>query len=79
MAELVKAAHGKGEFCMKIERRGGEAAMGAGELGGEGELEAELGLARAAFGYQLRYRVAGNAATKATVDYGAAHGALFGR
>lgn len=55
VAELVEAAHGEGEFCVEIERGGGEAAVGAGELGGEGELEAELGLAGAAFGYQLRY------------------------
>lgn len=55
VAELVEAAHGKGEFCVKIERGGGEATVGAGELRGERELEAELGLAGAAFGYQLRY------------------------
>ena len=59
---MLETAKGKREFGVEEERGGGEAAPGGRELGVEGELEAELGLAGAALGDELRHGVAGNAA-----------------
>lgn len=77
-AELVEAAEGEGELGVEVERGGREAAAGGRELGGEGELEAELGLAGAALGDELGYGVAGNAAAEAAVEDGAAQCAFLG-
>lgn len=53
VGELMEAAEREGKFGVEVERGGGEAAEGGGELGAEGELEAELGLAGAAFCHDL--------------------------
>lgn len=75
---MLEAAKGKREFGVEEERGGGQAAAGGRELGGEGELEAELGLAGAALGDELRHGVAGNAAAEAAVEEGATQRAFLG-
>lgn len=56
---------------MNVEGGGGQTAEGGGELGGEEELQTQLGLAGAALPDELGDGVAGNAAGNAAVDDGA--------
>ena len=74
----MKAARGEGELGVDVEGGGGEAAEGGGELSGEEELEAELGLAGGALGDELGDGVTGNAAGEAAIENGAAESALLG-
>lgn len=76
--ELVEAAEREGEFGVEVEGGGGEAAARGRELGGEEELEAELGLSAAALGDDLGDGAAGDAASEAAVEDGATGGALLG-
>jgi len=74
---LAEAAEGEGELGVDEDGGGGEAAVGGGELGGEGELEAELRLAGTALANKLRDGMAGNATVEAAIQYGTADGALL--
>lgn len=71
---MAEAAEGEREFGVEEKRGGGEAAVGRRELGEESELEAELGLAAAAFGDELREGVAGDAAAEVAVEDWTAQG-----
>jgi len=63
----VEAAEGEGELRVDEDGGGGEAAAGGGELGGEGELEAQLRLAGTALANKLRDGVAGNATVEEAI------------
>ncbi|GER52047.1 SWAP (Suppressor-of-White-APricot)/surpdomain-containing protein / ubiquitin family protein [Striga asiatica] len=76
--QLTEAARGEWELGVEIEGGGAEAAAGGGELGGEKELEGELGLAGAALRDDLGDGLAGDAAAEEAVEEGAADGE-FGR
>ncbi|CAL5385343.1 unnamed protein product [Camellia sinensis] len=78
MGKLLEAAEREWEFGVEVERGGGEAAEGEGELGGEEELKGELGFATAALRHQLRDGVAGDAAAEEPVQHRTAHAALLG-
>lgn len=72
--KLPEAAVGEGEFGVEVERRGREAAERGGELGGEEELEGELGLAGAAFGNDLGDGFARDSSGEEAVEDGAIEG-----
>lgn len=76
--KLLETAEGERELGVDVERGGIKAAIGEGELGAEGELEAELGLAGAALSDDFGEGIAGDAAAGAAVEDRTSESALLG-